>query len=249
MAIADLRKIEVIAHRGAPREAPENTMASFKRAAAQGADWIEFDLRRTSDGRGVVIHDAKLNRTTDGKGRIRDYTEAQLREFDAGSWFSPDFAGERVPLFDETLEWAKNAGMPLHVELKDRKLENFTIDCLRNHDMLDRVVISSFNINSLWRVRRIEPHARLAPIIVAHPKIGFLSHELAPEFIQLWSFYTLNRKVVERASGVNIGINAWLVDSFRLLVRAAKRGVSGVVTNEVSLIRRTIDQTKPDRWF
>jgi len=249
MALIDLRKIEVIAHRGAPREAPENTIAAFQRALEAGADWVELDIRKTLDKRAVVIHDATVNRTTDGRGRICEMSEGEITSLDAGSWFSDQFAGERVPTLDKALEWAKSTGIRLNVELKDKGIEELTIDSVRNHGMLEQVVISSFSINSLWKIRKIEHNARIAPIVIAFPKLGFLAFELAPEFIHLWVGYAMTRRIVDRANTYNILTNAWIVDNFRLLTRAARRGVNGIITNEVSLIRRTIEQTKPDNMF
>ena len=86
----------VLAHRGYSAKAPENTMAAFELALAVGADGIELDVHMTRDGEIVVIHDDTLDRTTNGKGPVSDQTMAELRELDAGSWFSPEFAGENT---------------------------------------------------------------------------------------------------------------------------------------------------------
>ncbi|HOO55853.1 MAG TPA: glycerophosphodiester phosphodiesterase family protein [bacterium] len=227
----NIRTIEIIAHRGAPTEAPENTISSFQLAAEAGADWIEFDVRGTSDGRAVVIHDAKLDRTTSGHGRVRNKTERELKELDAGSWFSPDFKDERIPTLDEALEWSKGSGVPVHIEFKDRGIEEFVIDRVRDHGLTGAVAFSSFNLDQLMKVRTMETAARLAPIIIAYPRIGAAAEKMAPEFIHLWSFYTLTRRQVETAGENHIDINAWLVDSPGLLKRVAARGVRGIITN------------------
>ena len=94
----------VIAHRGASGDAPENAIAAFQLAVDLGADGIELDIRLTSDGVPVVIHDRKVDRTTSGIGMIGRLSLAQVRELDAGTWFAPEFKGEGVPTLDDVFE-------------------------------------------------------------------------------------------------------------------------------------------------
>ena len=110
----------LIAHRGASALAPENTMAAFRLAVEAGADLVELDVRLSADGHPVVIHDAYLSRTTDGLGPVARTPLAALQRLDAGSWFAPRFAGERIPTLDEVLRWAQSCTppIPLMVELK-----------------------------------------------------------------------------------------------------------------------------------
>lgn len=93
----------VIAHRGLAKRAPENTLAAFAAAMAAGATAIEFDLHMTRDGALVVMHDYNVERTTNGRGLISDLTLAEVRGLDAGSWFDPTFASEKVPTLEEVL--------------------------------------------------------------------------------------------------------------------------------------------------
>jgi glycerophosphoryl diester phosphodiesterase len=95
---------EVVVHRGANRLAPENTRASIRKAIEHGADWIELDVRSSRDGVFYNLHDRSVDRTTDGKGLLRNLTSAEIDRLDAGSRFSPDFAGERIPRIDELLD-------------------------------------------------------------------------------------------------------------------------------------------------
>src|SRR5580704_12278143 len=95
----ELRLPPVIGHRGAAAQAPENTLAGFRAARALGCAWVEFDVRLTVDGVPVVCHDDKLDRTSNGRGRISKLPLAAIRMLDAGSWFGPAFAGERIPTF------------------------------------------------------------------------------------------------------------------------------------------------------
>lgn len=108
----------VIAHRGSPRTAPENTLASFRRAATDGAQWIEFDAALTIDNRVVIFHDATLDRTSDGVGLVAETPFDAISALDAGGWFSPEYEGEPIPTLEETLETLSTLGLGFNMELK-----------------------------------------------------------------------------------------------------------------------------------
>jgi glycerophosphoryl diester phosphodiesterase len=108
----------VIGHRGAAARAPENTLAGIRKARELGAAWVEFDVMLTRDGVPVLIHDETLGRTTSGRGRVADRTLAELRELDAGRWFAPSFAGERVPTLEEAVALLLELGLGANVEVK-----------------------------------------------------------------------------------------------------------------------------------
>jgi glycerophosphoryl diester phosphodiesterase len=108
----------VVAHRGATDRAPENTLAAFEAAAEGGADVIELDVQLTADGVPVVLHDERLDRTTPASGAVRTYTWEKIRSLDAGSWYSPAFAGEPIPRLDDVVAWASDHDALLLVELK-----------------------------------------------------------------------------------------------------------------------------------
>ena len=102
--------------------APENTLAAFKLAVEQRADWLEMDVQQTNDGQLVVFHDLRMERTTNGRGALRDLTLDQVRELDAGTWFGAKFAGERVPTFEEVVALAREHGIRIFPEVKDPRL-------------------------------------------------------------------------------------------------------------------------------
>lgn len=108
----------VIGHRGAMAYAPENTAAGFREAARRGVAWIEFDVRLSADGVAVVIHDARLERTTSGRGPVAGTPYAEIAGLDAGAWFAPEFAGERVPRLEQALRLAGELGLGVNIELK-----------------------------------------------------------------------------------------------------------------------------------
>lgn len=108
----------VIGHRGAAASAPENTKAGFRRAAALGATWVEFDTQLSADGRCMVFHDELLDRTTDGRGPVDGASFAAIRRLDAGAWFAPEFAGEAVPTLAEVLVLLGELGLQADIEIK-----------------------------------------------------------------------------------------------------------------------------------
>jgi len=108
----------VIGHRGAMAYAPENTAAGFREAKARGCAWVEFDVRLTRDGVPVLIHDAALGRTTDGKGRVAAHDYARLAELDAGRWFGPNFEGERILTLARAVALLGELGLGANIELK-----------------------------------------------------------------------------------------------------------------------------------
>lgn len=160
---------KVFAHRGFAAKYPENTLPAFTAAIEVGADGIEFDVHMTKDGELVVIHDDSVDRTTDGCGRVRDMSLAEIKGLDAGDWFGPEFAGTRVPTLDETLEIAAKASYPLvfNMELKfcDIPYPNMELlawERVLAHGLTHRTVISSFDHDCLRRLKRIHPGAEIA---------------------------------------------------------------------------------------
>jgi glycerophosphoryl diester phosphodiesterase len=108
----------VIGHRGAAASAPENTLASLRNAHELGARWVEFDVRLSGDGRCIVLHDDTIDRTSNGRGAASRLTLAELRRYDAGSWFAPAFAGQRIPAFEEVIDLLGALGLGANVEIK-----------------------------------------------------------------------------------------------------------------------------------
>src|SRR5436190_15911165 len=108
----------VIAHRGASAYAPENILVTFKEAKRLGAKWIEFDVMLAGSGEVVVIHDVTVDRTTDGKGPVSDYLYSDLKKLDAGSWFSPAFAGAEIPTLEQVIALSEEYDLCANIEIK-----------------------------------------------------------------------------------------------------------------------------------
>ncbi len=155
-----LTPLQNIAHRGGAGE-PENTLAAFRNAISQGVDWLEFDVQMTKDGALVVIHDETVDRTTNGTGAVRDLTLAQIRSLDAGQ-------GEKVPTFQEVLDLAKADGTKILPETKSAHLypgmEEKLLQALEKAGYLDQTVIQSFEADSLSKIHRLNPRAKLCAL-------------------------------------------------------------------------------------
>lgn len=156
-----LTTTQVIAHRGGASYAPENTLAAFKNAIAQGADWLEFDVQMTRDGALVVIHDETVDRTTNGTGAVRDLSLEQIKALDAGN-------GEQIPTFEEVVALAKASGTKILPEAKSAHLypgiEAKMLKVLTDADYLDQTVIQSFEADSLVKLHALNPDVNLCAL-------------------------------------------------------------------------------------
>ena len=154
----------IIGHRGSPRSAPENTLASFRKAAQDGARWVEFDAALTLDGRVVIFHDDELDRTSDGAGLMAGATFEQVAALDAGAWFAPEFKGEMVPTLEEALELFDSLGLGFNMELKADKGREVDLAAAALPIVLDgwasslpTPLISSFSRQALAAAKDIAP--------------------------------------------------------------------------------------------
>ena len=153
-------KIVVISHRGEHLHHPENTMPAFQAAIDAHADYFELDVRTTSDGKFVIMHDGTLDRTTNGTGEVYKHTFDEIRALDAGAKFSPAFAGTKVPTLDEALELA-HGKINVYVDTKYADPQKL-VDTIVSHNMQDHVVIYG-NPFFLYEVRKIMPTLRVMP--------------------------------------------------------------------------------------
>lgn len=166
MTVFDLRQRKngrplLVGHRGAMAVAPENTMVSFETAVSAGADIIELDVQLTADGQVIVFHDPDLQRKTGVSGHVGQYSAEFLQTLDVGHHFGAAFSGTPMPLLDDLLSWAKGR-IPLMIELKHgpifvEQLEATTIHLIEDHNMVDEVVLTSFDQFALRRAKQLNP--------------------------------------------------------------------------------------------
>ncbi|WP_245534398.1 glycerophosphodiester phosphodiesterase [Xylanimonas cellulosilytica] len=159
----------VIAHRGNSQVAPENTLAAFEAAWRADVDAVEVDVRLAADGEIVAVHDADVGATTDGSGTVGTMTLPELRALDAGSWFSPAFAGQRIPTLGEVLTFlTRRPGIDLLLELKDVWTPDDAArvtTAIRAAGLDDRVVVQSFHPQTVAALRDVAPGLRRGALI------------------------------------------------------------------------------------
>lgn len=232
-----------IAHRGASAAAPPNTLAAFEKAIELGADGIEFDVHLSADGVPVIIHDFAVDTTTDGSGRVADLTLAQLKRLDAGIRFAPAFAGEHIPTLEEVLEAVGNR-LLLNVELKttslrDNGLEQAVIAQVRQHNLDNRVLFSSFNPFSLRRAKRIAPHIPAgllyAPDLPLYLRRAWLAF-LVPHEARHPHYKMVDAHYMAWAGRRGYRVNTWTVDDPAEMRRLIGLGVDGIITNVPNLL-------------
>jgi glycerophosphoryl diester phosphodiesterase len=235
-------------------------MAAFEKARKVGADGIELDVRLCADGVPVVVHDATVDATTDGSGRVADMTLAQLRHVDAGSSFSPAFAGERIPTLAQVLEvWGGK--MLLNVELKgvtpfDCGLERAVVDLIEKAKLgrqawtaspeltLSPVLLSSFNPFALRRVQRINPHI---PTGLLYSRRPWLSQHLARAIMPRPSealhphHSIVDGQQVDRARSHRKRLHTWTVDDPTEMRRLISLRVDGIITNAPDLLQQVLE--------
>ena len=226
----------IIGHRGASADAPENTLAAFALAQAQGADGIEFDVQLSADGWPVVIHDSKLERTTNGQGLVQEYTLAQLQELDAGE-------GQPIPTLDELFE-TLGPNFLYNVELKtavfrDNGLAAAVADRIQAHNLERQTIVSSFNP---WAVRWARRYLTQSTWVAHLGYTGGLKYKylLAPcQAIHPHS-RLVNESNMARAKKIGWRVHVWTVDDPVEAQRLADLGVHALVTNKPRLIRKKL---------
>ncbi|MEU5213372.1 glycerophosphodiester phosphodiesterase family protein [Streptomyces sp. NPDC020742] len=241
----------VIAHRGASRYAPENTLAAVDAAHRRGLVWVENDVQRTRDGRLVVLHDTTLERTTDavkvfpGRApwRVGDFTAAEIARLDAGSWFGKRFAGERIPTLTDYLRRLDRNGQRLLLEIKAPKnypgIEAGVVRELRARGWLDsahvrsRLVVQSFSPAAVKRVHELVPQVRTG--ILGAPGVHELAYyarfadQINPRMTAVSSRWLAAVHRLRGPHGRPLEVYAWDVakNTDRRAVRA--RGIDGVI--------------------
>lgn len=242
----------IIGHRGAAAVAPENTLVSFTRAFADGADGIEFDVRLTRDHIPVVIHDATLKRTAARTGFVAALSAAELSTTDVGSWFNrrfpvharAEYAHATVPTLAQALELPKPAGGVLYVELKcepgeAHALAARVVETVHEHGVDGACVIESFTLAAVAQVHRLAPHLRAAALFdrgVAHPLPSFraiLARARACGAHELALHHTLaNARTIAAAHKAGFPVVVWTVDNPARVGRYRALGVRALITND-----------------
>ncbi len=216
-----------IAHRGASAYEPENTIRSFRRAIELGADMIELDVRRSLDGHLVVIHDSKVDRTTNGKGLVGLKSLAEIKELDAGE-------GEAVPTLEEVFE--TGAGRTRFViELKEDGLENQVIEAIREYTEPEEVFVVSSKAQRLKAVKELDSGVKTGLILFASVDALRNARACGADAVAPFRWF-VTKGLAVRAREYGIYLFTWTVDERENAVKMKDMGVSGIVTNRPDLI-------------
>ncbi|MFD8806563.1 glycerophosphodiester phosphodiesterase [Streptomyces sp. NPDC059597] len=251
----------VIAHRGASAYAPENTLASIDKAAKLGFTWVENDVQRTKDGRLVVIHDDNLARTTNvekvfphrAPWKVKDFTAAEIARLDAGSWYSPKYAGTRVPTLEQYMRRVEHNHESLLMEVKNPELypgiEQQILKSLGNEGWLDkahlkRLIVQSFSGGSVRKVHQLKPAVTTA--LLGRPAVTRLNvyaryvDLINPSHDTISTSYVSTVHAFTGAHGRPLRVFAWTVNDAATARKVRGYGVNGVITNKPDMVRAAL---------
>lgn len=226
---------KIFAHRGASQLAPENTMPAFELAYQLKADAIETDVQLTKDRIPVLFHDIRLNRTTNQKGYIKDFTYEQLTKLDAGSWFSKKYIGTSIVSLEDFLKWVEDKPLMINLELKNHKiaykhLEEIVLEMIEYFQMEERIILSSFNPASVQRLAKM-----------THIQTAFLTSKRRTDLVEYAQslgatalhihYRLLRRNIVEQSRNGNMPLRIYTVNKRRQLLRCFHKKCDGIITD------------------
>lgn len=235
--------MKILAHRGASGTAPENTISSFKKALADGCDGFEFDVQQTQDGKLVVFHDWTLERTTNGKGKLKDYTLSELKKLDAGSWFSNKFVGETIPTLEEVLDIIPDDKL-VNIELKEeysaeRETEKKLLEIIKNYPKKN-IVVSSFSHNLLRNLKKLDDTVKIG--LLFESSLVNLDKYIESLDFDIFSLHPsknfLKESDIKLLKSKDIEINVWTVNTKEDYNFLKKMGVDAIITNYPKEITR-----------
>ena len=233
-----------VAHRGASGEAPENTMASFQRAIAQGADVIETDARLSKDKEIVLIHDETVERTTDGRGKVSQLTLNEIKSLDAGSWFGKGFSGEKIPTLSEALEVIRGR-TKLNIELKgkDLLLMPKVTNLLKEEGFTKEAILSSFNYSFIEAAKKLEPRITTGLLFATPAQSGKSFPYWKWADLILPRYNLVSEDLVKRAHSKSLKVIAWTVDEPEEIKRLIDLGVDGIASNYPALLAKSLTKS------
>lgn len=249
--LASLPKPLIFAHRGASAHAPENTLAAFELALAQNADAIELDVKLSADGYAVVIHDQTVDRTTNGHGRVKDLSLAQLKALDAGSFFSEKFRGEKIPTLEEVFE-AVGRRTFINVELTNYNtprdgLVETVCTLVKKLGLQERVLFSSFFASNLSKARTLLPEVPRG-LLALNGLLGAWARSFGFAFGRYQALHPFLKDVtpqqVQRVHRLNRRIHVWTVNAAEDMRRLFSWGVDGIFTDDPGLAGQIRSESK-----
>lgn len=223
-----MRTYKIVAHRGASAYEPENTIRAIKRAIELGADMVEVDTHSTSDSQLVVIHDPTVDRTTNGKGTVKQMTLQEIRRLDAGK-------DERIPTLREVLGLSRDK-IEVMIEAKGIGIERLLVELLEAEDVLHRIVVTSFMTDAIGKIKELNPKISIGQIFswkipnIVQKALELRVSCMAPQY------GLVTKEMVKDLHERRIALFAWTVNNRRVAERLIELGVDGIVTNRPDLM-------------
>ena len=238
----------IIAHRGASAYAPENTISAFHKAVNSNADGIELDIKFSADKEIVVIHDQTVDRTTNGKGKVKELSSDELRKLDAGSFFSKDFENEKIPFLKEVLEKFSDQ-MIINIEITNYSsimdgLAQSTAMMVKELGIQKSVLFSSFHPLNLLITRRLLPEVPVA-LLALPGKSGWLARSNLLRWVSSQIVHPYFKDVdyvyIQKQHQLNRKVNIWTINQEADMKRFVEANVDGLITDNPILGRKIIE--------
>lgn len=229
------------AHRGFSGKYPENTLLSFEKAIEAGAEGMEFDVQLTKDGELVIIHDETIDRTSNGSGRVKDFTYEELLQYDFSAQYTGKFGVMKLPLLSEYFKLVKDKDIISNIELKNsvydyESLEQKVYDLIIEYGLKDKVIISSFNHESVIRMKKIDSSIKcgfLADCWMLEP--GKYTKEHGIECFHPAGYY-LTKEKVEAIHKEGVEINVWLGKEKMDYKELINMGIDVLISNDPDVV-------------
>lgn len=231
------------AHRGASAYSPENTMISFRKALQLGANGIELDLQRTKDEKIVFFHDKNIDKKSNGKGKISDYTYKELLDFDFGSWFDIKYKDERIVLFENFAKEFLSKNLTFAIELKQEGIEKDVLDIIKKYATYDDIYITSFNFNALNNVRAIDSNIKLSWLIEDRINIDNISKLLEINGIQICpNAEDVTIEDIKLANKSGVRVRLWGVSNEDIMRKAFNFNIDGMTVNFPDKLKELMEE-------
>ncbi len=240
-----IRTMEVTAHRGASVDFPENTMKAFIGAKEYGADWIELDVQQTKDKKLIVLHDTNLRRTTGVNKNTWEMTYAEIEKLDAGSFFDSKFKGEKIPLLEDVIKYAKENNLKLNIELKptgnEENFESSVIDVIRKYDFQNNCVVTSQVYEVLENVKKYDKDIKT--VYVMSFAYGDITNLKSADSFSIEAA-SINRTLVKKVHNNGKEIYAWTVNTNESINKMIEYNVDNIITDNITLAKKLIYSSK-----
>jgi glycerophosphoryl diester phosphodiesterase len=235
------KDILIIGHKGASKTEPDNTLRAFKKAIELKADYIEFDIHQSKDGEIVVMHDDNTLQTTGHDGYIKEMTLEELKKLDCGM-------GERIPTLKEVIKLCKGK-IGLQIEVKVTDIGEKVVDLLKEADLIESSIISSFIHNEVIKIKKYEPKAKVAVLIPSQIEDPSNLKKAAKRLIRKEKFFAIhpyfigvNKELVDYCHKNNLRVNVWTVNEQKDIENLIKSGVDGIITDDIPLLKKLLNR-------